>query len=297
MNKVGKYSYKSLRNTKPRHPSQTPPEQTQPTANYNRQQPRRPPQEKTCYNCGNKFKGNPIIHLQSSCPAKEVTCPSCNRTGHFAKFCNSNGVKQITEEEPNNVANGDEDNLYSINLFRIETTSKANLHDFKAQVAINNSIDSVIADTGAKVSVCSSHHAKKWGIWKKMIPSKTQIKPYNSKPIPVAGVARCSVTFGRRSTPVIWHIINATCEPILGGNSAIQLGILKFTQHPDAFVPINLIHSECQPNMKNELQKILAEHNDTFSKTRIGKVKDYKVVFCENKNVKPDKERKKRKTL
>ena len=55
VNKVGKYSYKSLRNTKPPHPSQTPPEQTIPTANYNRQQPRRPPQEKTCYNCGNKF--------------------------------------------------------------------------------------------------------------------------------------------------------------------------------------------------------------------------------------------------
>ena len=63
----------------------------------------------------------------------------------------------------------------SINIFRIETSDKARKHDFKAQVAINNSIDSVIADSGAKVSVCSSKHAKKWGIWKKMIQSKAKI--------------------------------------------------------------------------------------------------------------------------
>ena len=95
------------------------------------------------------------------------------------------------------------------------------------------------------------------------------------------------MTFGKRSTPVIWHVIDATCEPILGGNSAIQLGILQFTKHPDTFIPINLIHTECQPKSKNELQNILAEYNDIFDTTRIGKLKDYEVVFSEDKNVKP----------
>ena len=285
VNKVGKYSYKTLRaKAKPQQPL---PEQ--PPKQFNRQ-PRTAPKEKSCYNCGNPFKGNPLTHLQS-CPAKEVTCSNCGRMGHFFKHCRSKGINQLSKEKDRE----SEDELWSINLFRIETVNPPILktadnskqHDFRAQVAINNSIASVIADTGARVSVCSSKHAKKWGLWNKMLPSKAKIKPYNSPPIPVTGVARCAVTFGNRSTPVVWHIINSSCEPILGGNTAVQLGILKFTKQPDTFIPINLIHAECQPNAKNDLQKILTEYNDTFTTTGIGKLKDYQVIFCEDKNVKP----------
>ena len=100
---------------------------------------------------------------------------------------------------------------------RVKATTEVN-QDFKTQVVVNNNLTSVTADTGARVSVCGTKEAKKWGLLERIVPSRIKIKPYNSTPIPVFGVSRCAVTFGMRSVPVLWHIIEGSCE----------LGILKF---------------------------------------------------------------------
>ena len=47
--------------------------------------------------------------------------------------------------------------------------------DFKVQLVINN-LDSVLADTGAKVSVCSYEQARKWNLRYKMTSTKMKIK-------------------------------------------------------------------------------------------------------------------------
>ena len=57
------------------------------------------------------------------------------------------------------VENSDEDesSVYNVNIFRIQRQERvANPHDedFKGSLIINNHLDSVLADTGAKVSVC-----------------------------------------------------------------------------------------------------------------------------------------------
>ena len=59
---------------------------------------------------------------------------------------------------------------YNINLFRIKTTTssvkpklisrKNNKTDFKVQVVINNNLDIVVADTGARMSVCRTVFAR-----------------------------------------------------------------------------------------------------------------------------------------
>ena len=64
----------------------------------------------------------------------------------------------------------DED-AYSINIFRIKSSAQSvkpkhtsqvhNKKDFKVQVIINNSLDTVVADTGARISVCGTTQAKK----------------------------------------------------------------------------------------------------------------------------------------
>ena len=110
---------------------------------------------------------------------------------------------------------------------------------------------------------------------------KVKIKPYNSEPIPVFGEARCAVTFGRTSIPVNWHIISGSCEPILSGNAALQLGIIQFNKSVDTFQPILMIKKENGEN----LQKILAEYPDNFN--GLGKLKDYKVKLHCNPEVKP----------
>lgn len=61
--------------------------------------------------------------------------------------------------------------MYNVNLFVVnssQNTPKPKLrscmkkrHDFSVQVVSNNALDKVLADTGAKVSVCGTVQAKK----------------------------------------------------------------------------------------------------------------------------------------
>ena len=61
------------------------------------------------------------------------------------------------------------------NIFRVSESTDGK--EFKVQLMINNSLASVIADTGAKVSVCGEIEAKQWNLDKKIIKSNATIKP------------------------------------------------------------------------------------------------------------------------
>ncbi|CAB3989036.1 Hypothetical predicted protein [Paramuricea clavata] len=163
------------------------------------------------------------------CPARNVKYNKCGKARHIAKVCKSS--EDIRQVEPENER--EDDGVYNINLFRIKTSARSvkprlsssmrDKNDFKTQLVVNNCLDTVIIDTGAQVSVCGTVQAKKWNMLGKMIPSKVRIKPYKSTPIPVHGQARCAVTFGQTSVPVMWHIISGSCEPIIARKMALQL--------------------------------------------------------------------------
>ena len=181
LNKLGKYSYSNIKKNKETI-----------TSEVNSRKP------VNCYNCGNRVS-EPILKHKEQCPAKNVKCHKCGKLNHFAKVCRSQKdirhVEDITKEQQDDDTNNDGD-LYNINLFRIKTTrstvkprfiSQRNVKDFKVQVVINNNLDTVVADTGARISVCGTAQARKWGMLNKLVPSNVKIKPYNSPPIPVYG--------------------------------------------------------------------------------------------------------------
>ena len=87
---------------------------------------------------------------------------------------------------------------------------------------VNNNIDTVMADTGARIAVCGTKQAKKWNLLSKMTSSKARINPYSSLTIPVYGEALCAVSFGESSVTVKWHIISGSYEPILSGSADLQ---------------------------------------------------------------------------
>ena len=81
---------------------------------------------------------------------------------------------------PNHDMKNVEDKIYNINLFRISTANLTsqnskthNNNEFKVEVIGNSTLTTVIADTGAKVSVCSLRQAKKWKLTEKMFLSNT----------------------------------------------------------------------------------------------------------------------------
>ena len=145
LNKVGRYSFSKMKNSK---------EDT-----YNGE-----PKIITCYNCGSKIKGTVAKHREK-CPVKNTRCRNCSKMGHFAKVCLSKNVRETTEEKKTDIGELKE-STYNVNLFRIEssyTTVKPKLSiknsDFKVQVIVNNNSTSVIADTGATISVCGTSEA------------------------------------------------------------------------------------------------------------------------------------------
>ena len=267
VNKIGKYSFSNIKSSQS-------------------QAPVKKKQSITCHNCGSKVSGSIYKHKEK-CPAKSHKCNNCQKNGHFDKVCRSQPVKQIDSEEAEAEQCNEED-MYNINLFRIKASKgsakpqlKSVKSDFTAQVVINNRLDRVVADTGARISVCGTAQARKWGILDRLTPSKVKIKPYESDPIQVYGEARCSVTFGLTSIPVVWHVISGNSEAILSGNAALQLGIVQFNGTADTFQPVLMIDAENKEN----LQAILSKYPENFS--GLGKLKDYHVKLHVKEGVKP----------
>ena len=158
-------------------------------------------------------------------------------------------------------------------------------NDFHAQVIINNVLDLVLADTRAKVSVCGTVQAKKWGLLNKMTEVNVKIKPYRSDPIPVHGTSRCAVTFGATTLPAEWHIISGSCEPILSGTASMQLGIIDFKAATDTYEHICMIDPQTEPSNRQRLQDILLDFKENFE--GLGRLRGYEVKLHIDKGIKP----------
>ena len=262
--------------------------------NQNYRNSSKPNNTNNCYNCGNPFKGPGFKHKEF-CKARNYECLKCGNIGHFTKYCKNkrkpvNFVPTVSEE-PNEPEDESFD-VQSANLFRVQSCQRPVFKrnkmdsDFSVQVGVNGKIIKVVADTGAKVSVCGSHEAQKWNLLEKMTSSSTKIKPYNSNPIPVSGVAKCAVTFGLSSIPVDWHIIRGSCEPILSGQAAVDLGIINFSNTPPIYQPIHMIDSNLSGKDKEDIQSILTNYPENFQ-NKIGKHTSYQVKLHVDSSVKP----------
>ncbi len=135
--------------------------------------------------------------------------------------------------------------VYHTKYFRItETAQQQPLHkgrvttkDFNAQIVINNSLATVLADTGASISVCGREQARKWNLLSRMVPTNTRSSRTTALLYQLWELLNALSRFGSTSIPVSWHIIDNPCEPVLAGQSAVQLGIISFDLSP-----------KCQPS-------------------------------------------------
>ncbi|KAK9711411.1 hypothetical protein QE152_g25478 [Popillia japonica] len=138
-----------------------------------------------CKNCGNNW------HSQGrqSCPAKDVTCFKCNRTGHFAKVCLSKAAETkrkgkqsyVKDNKPrvNNTdaveQNSDEES-FNIHMYSVESTKTPRI-----EVIIDKTPVTCIIDSGSSVNVVSADTFYKLNDKLRLSKDNTKIYAYNSK--------------------------------------------------------------------------------------------------------------------
>jgi hypothetical protein len=144
------------------------------------------PNKVNCYFCGQAHERHEIAAHSRQCSAKAAMCNKCNKVGHYSKVCRSEkAVKGVDFERAED--EDDAQSICNISLFRLRKQDhNRGLDedaDFKVQVVVNNKLGSVLADIGAKVSVCGINQARNWNLLDNMINTKVKIKPYKSKVI------------------------------------------------------------------------------------------------------------------
>ena len=114
--------------------------------------------------------------------------------GNTLETTSDTEIKSSHDPKTDTPYNESGESIYNSNLFVVKSSLNApkpklrhrhnnNNNEFSVQVIINNSLDKVLADTGAKVSVCGTVQAANWGILDKLVPSQIKIQPYKSAPI------------------------------------------------------------------------------------------------------------------
>ena len=93
------------------------------------------------------------------------------------------------------------------------------------------------------------------------------------------------MTFGDTSIPVEWHVISGSCEPVLSGAAALQLGIIKFNDKPKVFQPILMIDKSAAGEGREKVQSILKKYPENF--TGLGRLKNYQIKLHVDPEVKP----------
>ncbi|CAL1586203.1 unnamed protein product [Knipowitschia caucasica] len=170
---------------------------------------------KVCFRCGH---GDHFAKDQK-CPARGQTCRQCNGKDHYAKMCKSKGsrgsVKYVDEKQEKDFA------------FVVRDNSNTDSLTFNV-----GGVDLVmLIDSGATTNIVDENTWE--GLKKKKIncesaKSDKKLYTYSSKePLPVKGVFTCDVKIGKRATQAEFTVIAGQGVPLLGRQTATELGVLR----------------------------------------------------------------------
>ena len=224
--------------------------------------------QKLCTRCGQKN------HLAKDCRcSREITCFKCNKQGHYASMCRSstrtdkpkgrnalhskNKVNQVANDETNEFSSSSEEYTYSINNID------------KTVVSVNGLNVPMIIDSGATCNTINSRIAANLRDRGAMLkPCNKKIYPYHSSPVAITEsiVLKVSVNHSKPITAE-FLIINGDDTPLLGRQTAIELGLLKLC-----------VNSTNDTNVLDQYPELCRG---------IGTLKDFEVTLHIDKDVPP----------
>ena len=178
-----------------------------------------------CYRCGQTGH----YGRDPECPARGKTCIKCQGKDHSASVCTtSRSQRERKRSQPKNPANvraveaANQEYAFTVNS-RTEPT---------LDVTVGNQRLNMLIDSGALSNVVSVHtweQLKQAGIkCSSRASSNKKLYAYASdEPLTVKGTFTCSVKCGQRATRADFLVVEGKGVPLLGRNTAMELGVLK----------------------------------------------------------------------
>ena len=223
---------------------------------------------KMCSWCGGQQ------HPREKCPAKEKTCNSCSKVGHYAKVCRSGKPRSYPRRRPANVMNiqcCDDQSSDDEYIFGVRSSDKTPC----IILTLSSKTVPFFVDTGASVNVIDEQSFKSMNMNIELSPSSTTIYAYGTKePLHVLGQFTTDVTYKDTVTTATFHVVqpkpNAKGGNLLGAGTAEKLRIVSF-----AFA-----------TSVRTVADTLCDENPTLFQG-IGKMKNVKVTLYEDNSVSP----------
>lgn len=195
-----------------------------------------------CTRCGSKFHKS----TDANCPAKNKTCHSCKKIGHFSAHCKS----RISETRPQKrkYSGNPGHNTYTENRKRPKNGQGNNVDmvddeevDYVFQIDNDSSVRCMVGgvgidmliDSGCKPNLVTDE------TWKRLKNSavrvKNQIKDPNKillaygsqSPLTVKGSFEAEIEANGRKDCTTFYVISGGTKDLLGKTSALKLGVLR----------------------------------------------------------------------
>ena len=182
-----------------------------------------------CYGCGSN-----IHHQRFKCPAYQITCHKCGKTGHFAKVCKSSGISKSGVKSVKAV---DIDDELAVNSLQINAIHR-NSDRCKKTISLSingKSIPSALIDSGSDITVLSLSLCKRLSLSFTCIPSSPKAFGANGAAINLVGRIdnACVETGSCYFLDTIWIAESLTSEAIFGHSSlsAFQALTIRYGGH------------------------------------------------------------------
>ena len=175
------------------------------------------PSKRGCFRCG---KADHLAN-SNSCPARNATCRSCSKIGHFQKQCKTRKTSKCEEKISKNISSVSpvpED----ITIFSVKTPSTTNA--MKRDIKINGKNVTAIIDTGAAVNVIPYGLVSNCSLK----PTTLRLKTWCSHPLDVIGETECEITYKDEVVYDSFIVVQTTERfPLLSTSLCKKLGMLQ----------------------------------------------------------------------
>ncbi|XP_072938829.1 uncharacterized protein [Epargyreus clarus] len=169
-----------------------------------------------------------------ACPAKSVKCYVCRNYGHYARMCQSGGLKRMHNISLDNNSTSEDDvsesfyvsMLRNISVVGSPLDTKDEWHE---TLTGEFGTENFKLDTGADINVLSFKRFLSLGYAPMLLNVKSNIKlqSYSGDIIPVKGI--CDIKWWYKNDMYVlkFAIANIDCQSVLGRQACIDLGLIR----------------------------------------------------------------------